>query len=33
VITGANTAGWEAVLFNTVDDFTSHPWVAKRLSR
>ncbi len=31
VIDGARAAGWEAVLFNTVDDFTSHPWVAERL--
>ena len=33
VIDGANTAGWEAVLFNTVADFTGHSWVAERLSR
>jgi putative hydrolase of the HAD superfamily len=31
VIDGARAGGWEAVLFNTVDDFTSHPWVAERL--
>ena len=32
VVDGARAAGWEAVLFNTVDDFTNHPWVAQRLS-
>lgn len=31
VVEGARTAGWEAVLFNTIDDFTSHPWIAERL--
>ena len=31
VIDGARAAGWEAVLFNTIDDFTSHSWVAERL--
>ena len=31
VIDGARRAGWEAVLFNTVDDATSHPWIAQRL--
>ena len=31
VIDGARRHGWEAVLFNTVDDCTSHPWIATRL--
>ena len=31
VIDGARKHGWEAVLFNTVDDCTSHPWIAARL--
>ncbi|WEK05596.1 MAG: HAD-IA family hydrolase [Candidatus Devosia phytovorans] len=31
VIAGARKHGWEAVLFNTVDDCTSHPWIAERL--
>ena len=31
VIDGARRAGWEAVLFNTLDDCTSHPWIAQRL--
>ena len=31
VIDGARAAGWEAVLFNTVDDFSNHPWIAERL--
>ena len=31
VIEGAGAVGWEAVLFNTIDDFTSHPWIAKRI--
>jgi putative hydrolase of the HAD superfamily len=31
VIDGARAAGWDAVLFNTIDDFTSHPWIAERL--
>lgn len=32
VIDGARSRGWEAVLFNTVDDCTSHPWIAERLA-
>jgi putative hydrolase of the HAD superfamily len=32
VVDGARAAGWEAVLFNTIDDFTAHPWVADRLT-
>ena len=31
VIDGATKHGWEAVLFDTVDDCTSHPWIAARL--
>ena len=31
VVAGARAAGWEAVEFDTVTDFTSHPWVASRL--
>jgi len=32
VIQGARKHGWEAVEFDTVDDFTNHPWIAERLS-
>lgn len=31
VIDGARRAGWDSVLFNTVEDCTSHPWIAQRL--
>lgn len=31
IIEAARAIGWEAVLFNTIDDFTSHPWIAARL--
>lgn len=31
VIDGARAHGWEAVLFNRVEDCTSHPWIAARL--
>ena len=31
VIAGARTYGWEAVQFNTIDDFTTYPWIAERL--
>ena len=31
VIDGARRAGWEAVLFNTIDDAAGHPWIAERL--
>ena len=31
VIDGARKHGWEAVLFDTVDDCTTHPWIAARL--
>ncbi|HEY0032445.1 MAG TPA: HAD-IA family hydrolase [Devosia sp.] len=33
VVEGARAAGWEAVLFNTIDDFLVHPWIAARLSQ
>lgn len=32
VIAGAQTVGWEAVLFNGLEDFTGHRWVAQRLA-
>lgn len=32
VIEGARAHGWEAVLFDTVEDCTSHPWIAERLA-
>ena len=32
VIAGARAFGWDAVQFDTTDDFTSHPWVAARLT-
>lgn len=32
VIDGARKHGWEAVLFNTTTDCTSHPWIAERLA-
>lgn len=31
VVDGARKHGWEAVLFDTVTDCTSHPWIAARL--
>lgn len=31
VVTGARAAGWEAVQFDTIDDFENHPWIAARL--
>lgn len=31
VVDGARAAGWEAVIFDTIDDCTSHPWIAERL--
>lgn len=31
VIEGARAHGWEAVLFDTIEDCTSHPWIAARL--
>jgi putative hydrolase of the HAD superfamily len=33
VIDGARRHGWEAVLFNTVDDCIAHPWIAERLGQ
>lgn len=33
VVAAASKAGWEAVLFDTVDDCRNHPWIAERLSR
>lgn len=32
VIEGARKHGWEAVLFDTVEDCTNHPWIAERLA-
>lgn len=32
VIDGARKYGWEAVQFDTIDDCTSHPWIAQRLA-
>lgn len=32
VIDGARKAGWEAVLFNTIEDCIEHPWIAERLT-
>ncbi|QDZ10738.1 HAD-IA family hydrolase [Devosia ginsengisoli] len=31
VIQGASAHGWEAVLFETLEDCTTHPWIAARL--
>jgi len=31
VVDAARTHGWEAVLFDTVDDCANHPWIATRL--
>ena len=31
VIAGASAYGWDAAQFDTLADFTSHPWVAERL--
>lgn len=31
VIDGARAHGWEAVLFETIEDCTTHPWIAARL--
>lgn len=33
VIDGARRHGWEAVLFNTVNDCRNHPWIAERLNQ
>lgn len=32
VITGARAYGWDAVQFDTIADFISHPWIAERLA-
>jgi len=32
VIAGARAYGWEAVQFDTITDFTTHPWIAERLT-
>lgn len=32
VIAGARSAGWEAVLFNTLPDCTDHPWIQQRIA-
>jgi len=32
VVAAATEAGWEAVLFATVDDLTSHPFIAERIT-
>ena len=31
VVAGARAAGWEAVVFDTIDDCINHPWIAARL--
>lgn len=31
VIAAAQSAGWEAVLFNTLPDCAGHPWIAQRI--
>lgn len=33
VIEASRRFGWEAVLYNDLTDFTTHPWVAERLAR
>ena len=33
VIDAARKAGWEAVLYNGIDDCRSHPWIAERLEK
>ena len=30
-VDAANAHGWEAILFDELEDFTNHPWVAARL--
>ncbi|QQR34724.1 HAD-IA family hydrolase [Devosia oryziradicis] len=32
VVAGARNHGWEAIEFDTVEDCTSHPWIAQRLA-
>jgi len=31
VVSGAREHGWEAVLYDELEDVTSHPWIAERL--
>jgi putative hydrolase of the HAD superfamily len=31
VVKGANAHGWEAVLYDEIDDVLNHPWIADRL--
>lgn len=31
VVAGARAAGWEAVVFDTIEDCITHPWIAARL--
>ena len=31
VVQAANAYGWEAVLYNELEDVTGHPWIAERL--
>ncbi|MHB1102162.1 MAG: HAD-IA family hydrolase [Devosia sp.] len=32
VIAGARRAGWEAVLYEDLEDCINHPWIAERLA-
>ena len=32
VVEGARAYGWDSVQFDTIDDFSGHPWVAARLT-
>jgi putative hydrolase of the HAD superfamily len=32
VVAGARKAGWEAVIYNAIEDCTSHPWIAERIA-
>ena len=32
VVKGANAHGWEAVLYDEIDDVLNHPWIADRLT-
>ena len=32
VVDAARAFGWEAVIYNDLEDFTTHPWVAERIS-
>ena len=31
VVVGARLLGWEAILYNELDDVTAHPWIAGQL--